>query len=335
MNTADLEATALSLVTPGKGILAADESPRTLELRFNAAGIPFSEAAGRAYRELLFATPGLGAFISGVILTEETLRQAAEAVAPLVAQHLCLGVKVDRGLAALALFPGETCTEGLDGLRMRLHEARSNGARFSKWRAAFTLQSPGPTEGALQANAHALARFAALSQEAGLTPVVEPEILMTGTHSLERHAAVTTWVLREVFRALVTQRVHLEAMVLKTNLVLPGAASGERVAAAMIAGVTLQVMRRVVPAAVPGIAFLSGGQSEEEATRHLNALNHEGGAPWQLSFSFGRALQHSALRIWAGVPENRVAAQAALHRRAACNSAARFGHYDDAMELAA
>jgi fructose-bisphosphate aldolase class I len=335
MNTADLEATALSLVTPGKGILAADESRRTLELRFNAAGMPFSDAAGREYREILFSTPGLGAFISGVILTEETLAQATEALAPLVAQHLCLGVKVDRGPLPLALFPGETCTEGLDGLRSRLHQAQASGARFSKWRAVFGIQPHGPTDGAVQANAHVLARFAALSQEVGLVPVVEPEVLMTGSHSLERHAAVTTCVLREVFRALAAQRVHLEAMVLKTNLVLPGSASGEHVSPAVIAGATLQVMRRVVPAAVPGIAFLSGGQSEEESTRHLNALNHEGGAPWQLSFSFGRALQHSALRVWAGVPANRGAAQAALHRRAACNSAARFGNYDEAMERAA
>lgn len=335
MKTADLEAIALNLVTPGKGILAADESRRTLELRFTAAGIPFSEAAGCAYREMLFATPGLGAFISGVILTEDTLAQARDVVAPLEAQHLCLGVKVDRGLAPLALFPGESCTEGLDGLRLRLSAAQASGARFSKWRAVFSIQPHGPSEGAVQANAHALARFAALSQEVGVVPVVEPEVLMTGTHDLERHAAVTSCVLREVFRALVTQRVHLEAMVLKTNMVLPGDASGEHVASATIAGATLQVLRRVVPAAVPGIAFLSGGLGEEEATRFLNALNREGAAPWQLSFSFGRALQHSALRVWAGALANRGAAQAALHRRAACNSAARFGHYDEAMEQAA
>lgn len=335
MKTADLEATALSLVTPGKGILAADESRRTLELRFAAAGIAYSEQAARDYREMLLGTPGLGAFISGVILTEETLEKQRGALAPLLEQHLCLGVKVDRGPSALALFPGESCTEGLDGLRSRLTLAAERGARFAKWRAVLAIQEHTPTDGAIHANAHALARFAALSQEVGLAPVVEPEILMTGAHSLERDAAVTARVLREVFRALAEQRVHLEAIVLKTNMVLPGDASGEHVSAATIADASLQVMRRVVPAAVPGIAFLSGGLSEEEATRYLNALNHQGGAPWQLAFSFGRALQASALRAWAGQPANRVRAQAALHLRAACNSAARFGNYDEAMEAAA
>lgn len=335
MKTADLEATALSLVTPGKGILAADESRRTLELRFAAAGIAYTEQSARDYREMLFATPGLGAFISGVILTEDTLEQQDEALAPLLAQHLCLGVKVDRGPSALALFPGETCTEGLDGLRNRLALAATRGARFAKWRAVLSIQEHLPTEGAIEANAQALARFAALSQEAGLAPVVEPEVLMTGAHSLERHAALTTRVIRDVFHALAEQRVHLEAMVLKTNMTVPGEASGEHVSAAMIADVTLQVMRRVVPAAVPGIAFLSGGLSEEDATRNLNALNHQSGAPWQLAFSFGRALQASALRAWAGNPANRERAQAALHLRAACNSAARFGNYDEAMEQAA
>ena len=335
MTTADLEATALSLVTPGKGLLAADESRKTLESRFVAAGIAYSDAAAADYRALLFATPGLGAFISGVILTEDTLEHQADALAPLRAQHLCLGVKVDRGPAALAFFPGETCTEGLDGLRGRLLVALARGARFAKWRAVFSIQGNAPTEGALRANVHALARFAALCQEVGLTPVVEPEVLMSGAHTLERHAAVTTRVLRELWGALAEQRVHLEAIVLKTNFTLPGTASGEHVSAGTIAEVTLQVMRRVVPAAVPGIAFLSGGLNEEAATRALNAVNHQGGAPWQLSFSFGRALQTSALHAWAGSSANRERMQAALHRRAACNSAARFGTYDQAMEQAA
>lgn len=336
MNVCDMEATALALVTPGKGILAADESLPTIEKRFKAVGVVSTEQSRRDYRELLFTTSGLGAFVSGCILFDETMRQVGSAGVPLVealkGQGIIPGVKVDKGVKPLAGFPDEKVTEGLDGLRERLAEYARLGARFTKWRAVIGIGERVPTRTGIEANAHGLARFAALSQEAGLVPIVEPEVLMDGSHSLERHAEVTEVAVRAVFHALVEHRVHLEAMLLKPNMVLSGTEAPMQAGVALVAEATRDVMLRVVPAAVPGLVFLSGGQSDLLATAHLDALNRLRHAPWELSFSFGRALQSAALKTWAGQPANVVAAQNALRHRAACNSAARFGDYSEQME---
>lgn len=326
-----MEQTARALVTHGKGILAADESHGTIEKRFKAIGVESTEATRLAYREMLFTTPGLGEFISGVILFDETLRQKGADGTPLVEalnrQGIIPGIKVDKGAKALAGFPGEKITEGLDGLRERLAEYAKLGARFTKWRAVITVGPTIPTRTCLEANALALARFAALSQEASLVPIVEPEVLMDGDHMIERHFEVTEAALKHVFHALYEHHVRLEAMLLKPNMVLSGKDSAQRADVAHVAEMTLRCMLRGVPAAVPGIVFLSGGQSDVDATRHLNALNKLGKAPWELSFSFGRALQAPALKAWKGFGSNGDAAQAALHHRARCNSAARFGNY--------
>ena len=326
-----LEQTARALVASGKGILAADESHGTIEKRFKAIGVESTEATRVAYRELLFTTPGLGEFISGVILFDETLRQKSAGGTPLVEvlkqQGIIPGIKVDKGAKALAGFPGEKITEGLDGLRERLAEYAKLGARFTKWRAVITIGPNIPTQTCLKANAHALARFAALSQEAGLVPIVEPEVLMDGEHTIERHFEVTEAALRHVFHALSEHRVRLEGVLLKPNMVLSGKDSAHQAAVAQVAEMTLRCMLRGVPAAVPGIVFLSGGQSDVAATQHLNALNQLSKTPWELSFSFGRALQAPALKAWKGLASNANAAQAALHQRARCNSAARFGNY--------
>jgi fructose-bisphosphate aldolase class I len=331
METNQLEQIARALVGPGKGILAADESHGTIEKRFQAIGVESTEDSRRAYREMLFTAPGLGEFISGVILFEETLRQKAADGTPLVEvlkkQGIMPGIKVDKGVKALAGFPGDKITEGLDGLRERLAEYVKLGAHFTKWRAVIAIGPNTPTPTCLAANAHALARFAALSQEAGLVPIVEPEVLMDGEHPIERHFEVTEAALKHVFHALAEHRVQLEAMLLKPNMVLYGKNSVPQAEVAQAAGLTLRCLLRTVPAAVPGIVFLSGGQSEVSATQHLNALNQLDKAPWQLSFSFGRALQSPALKAWKGVAANAVAAQAALLQRARCNSAARFGRY--------
>jgi fructose-bisphosphate aldolase class I len=336
MTTQELDSTARTLVAPGKGILAADESTGTIEKRFSAVGVASTEANRKVYRELLFATPGLGNCISGVILFDETIRQKAADGTPftevLKRQGIVPGVKVDKGAKGLANFLGEKITEGLDGLRDRLSEYRQLGARFTKWRAVITIGPGIPMPTCLQANAHALARFAALSQEAGLVPIVEPEVLMDGNHSLERHFEVTESMLHHVFQALFEHRVRLEAMLLKPNMVLSGTEAPQQAGVAQVAEATLRCMRRGVPAAVPGIVFLSGGQSDVKATEHLNALNQLGQAPWELSFSFGRALQAPALNAWKGNPENVASAQAALHRRGRCNAAARSGKYIPAME---
>ena len=338
MKTNTLAETATQLVAPGKGILAADESHPTIEKRFKAINVPSTEETRRAYRELLCGAPGIGEHISGVILFDETLRQKAADGRPL-AELLTLagiipGIKVDRGAKALAGFPGEKVTEGLDGLRERFAEYRSLGARFSKWRAVITIGEGIPTPWCLAANAHALARFAALSQEAGLVPIVEPEVLMDGDHPLERCEEVTAAAHRAVFAALADHRVALDGMLLKPNMVLPGKDCPRQGSPEQVAEATVRCFKQHVPAAVPGVVFLSGGLSDLDATRNLNALNRQGDVPWQLSFSFGRALQAPALRIWGGKPDQVEAAREVLLHRARCNGAARFGKYTPAMEAA-
>jgi fructose-bisphosphate aldolase class I len=339
MSIEAMKATARALVAPGKGILAADESLPTIEKRFRSIGVASTVESRRAYRELLFTTPRLGDFISGVILFDETIRQEATDGTPLVevlhGQHIIPGIKVDKGAKALAGFPGEKITEGLDGLRGRLVEYLRLGARFTKWRAVIVIGENIPSQTCLDANAHALARFAALSQEIGLVPIVEPEVLMDGDHTIERHFEVTEATLKIVFRALFEHRVQLEAMLLKPNMVLSGTDCPQQAGVAEVADATLRCMLRGVPAVVPGIVFLSGGQSDVLATAHLNELNSHGRAPWELSFSFGRALQAEALTAWRGESISVKSAQAALYHRASCNSAARFGKYSQAVELLA
>lgn len=337
METKDLQATARALVAAGKGILAADESTPTITKRFATIDVPCTEENRRAYRQMLFTTPGLGDFISGTILFDETLRQKANDGTPLSQvlrrQGVFPGIKVDQGAKPLAHFPGERVTEGLDGLRERLAEYVQLGARFSKWRAVIRIGNGIPTTTCLLANAQALARFAALSQEAGLVPIVEPEVLMDGDHSLERCEEVTESTLRLVFLQLAEHRVRLEEMLLKPNMVSAGKDCLQPASAPEVARATLRCLRRSVPAAVPGIVFLSGGQDDVLATQHLNLMNQMGGAPWQLSFSYGRALQAAALRAWHG--EEVMLAQAALRHRARCNSAARFGRYSEELETEA
>lgn len=326
-----IEAVACALVAPGKGILAADESHGTIEKRFKSIGAASSEEMRRAYRELLFTTAGLGQFISGVILFDETIRQKAIDGTPFVdvlrREGMIPGIKVDKGAKALAGFPGDKVTEGLDGLRERLAEYGQLGAQFTKWRAVLGIGPGVPTPASLEANAHALARFAALSQEAGLVPIVEPEVLMDGDHPIERHFEVTQQALEHVFRALHEHRVRLEGMLLKPNMILSGKDCPQQAGVEQVAEMTLRCMRRHVPVAVPGLVFLSGGQTDVQATQHLAAMNRLEGAPWQLSFSFGRALQGPALKAWKGDPANVTAAQDALLHRSHCNSAARHGRY--------
>jgi fructose-bisphosphate aldolase class I len=338
-----LEDIAASLVADDKGLLAMDESTSTCNRRFAHLDIPQTEVARRAYREILVTTPGLGESISGAILYDETIRQGTEDGRPFVEvlreAGIIPGIKVDIGAKDLAGHPGEKVTEGLDGLRNRLQDYFWMGARFAKWRAVITLGSDIPSQGCIVANALALARYAALSQEAGLVPIVEPEVLMKGDHSLETCRRATEEVLRCVFEQLQLQAVSLEGMILKPNMVLPGLASAEQVTATVAADTTVESLLRVVPAAVPGIAFLSGGQSAELASARLNAMRLRYKAsgtapPWALSFSFGRALQRPALEIWRGDEQNRIAAQGALAHRARCNRAARRGEYSAAMETA-
>jgi fructose-bisphosphate aldolase class I len=336
MQTEAMEDVAGALVAPGKGIFAADESGPTIEKRFKTIRVSSTDENRRAYREMLFTTPGLGEFISGVILFDETLRQktgdGASLVEALKSQGIIAGIKVDKGAKALAGFPGDKITEGLDGLRERLAEYAKLGAQFAKWRAVITIDANIPSHTCIEANAHALARFAALSQEAGLVPIVEPEVLIDGDHTIERHFEVTEAALKSVFHELFEHHVRLEAMLLKPNMVLAGDDCPQQASVAQVAEMTLRCMLRTVPTAVPGIVFLSGGQSDVLATEHLNALNQLGKAPWQLSFSFGRALQAPALKAWKGTRENIGVAQQTLHHRARCNSAARFGKYSAEME---
>ncbi len=324
-----LEETARAMTAAGKGLLAADESTPTIRKRLAAVGVESTEDSRRRYRELLLTTPGLADSISGVILFDETIRQSTAAGVPftevLAGQGILPGIKVDRGTGPLAGFPGETVTQGLDGLRERLEEYRGLGARFAKWRAVVRIGPGTPTPTGVATAAHGLARYAALCQEAGLVPVVEPEVLMDGPHTLARCEEVTGAVLTEVFAALGRHRVRLEGMVLKPNMVLSGSECPEQAAPEEVVEATVRCFRRHVPAAVPGVAFLSGGQSEAAATHHLALLNRVPGLPWQMSFSFGRALQHSALVAWSGQDPRVGEAQAALALRARLNGAARRG----------
>jgi fructose-bisphosphate aldolase, class I len=330
-------ATATNLVVSGKGILAADETIPTLTKRFDALGIVSTERSRCAYREMLFTTPGAAEFLSGVIMQDETMRQRGSAGVPLVqvlsSQGILPGIKVDLGAKSLAGSNGETVTEGLDGLRDRLAEYRDLGARFAKWRAVIRIADGLPSHRCVSANAHALARYAALCQEQELVPIVEPEVLMDGAHSIERCEEVTGSVLHAVFNAIFEQGVALEAMLLKPNMVLAGDECSEVSSLEEVAIATLRCLRRHVPAAVPGIVFLSGGQEERLATAHLNAINRLAGPkPWAISFSYGRALQDPALEAWHGRDENLTAAQQALYSRLRCNSAASLGTYSDATE---
>ena len=334
----DLESVARALVAPGKGILAADESTGTIQKRLASIEVESTEDNRLAYRNLLFTTPGVEEFISGVILYDETIRQSADDGTPfpelLAGRGIIPGIKVDKGAKELANARGEKITEGLDGLRERLNEYRGLGARFTKWRAVITIGEGIPSEYCLWTNAHALARFAALSQEAGLVPIVEPEVLMDGDHTIERSFDVTSRTLHAVFTELRDQRVHLEQMLLKPNMVLSGYDCAEQAGHAEVAGWTMRCFYRHVPAAVPGIVFLSGGQSDEDATANLNAMNARGSHPWQLSFSYGRALQAPALKAWRGEPANVEEAQKAFYRRAKFNGAARSGEYAPEWETA-
>ena len=338
MNTPELIDTARTLVADDKGLLAMDESNPTCNKRFARLGIPQTEEARRAYRELIVTTPGLGESISGAILYDETIRQQKKDGTPLIKviteAGIIPGIKVDTGAKDLAGHPGEKITEGLDGLRARLSEYRQMGARFAKWRAVITIGEGIPSPGGLEANAHALARYAALCQEAGLVPVVEPEVLMDGEHTLEQCARVSEAALHMVFGQLYWQRVLLEGMILKPNMVLPGLTCPQQAAVDEVADATVRCLLRAVPAAVPGIAFLSGGQSAELASARLNAMNvrFKSRLPWALAFSFARAIQQPALEIWQGEEANVVAAQQALYHRARCNRAARRGEYSLDME---
>jgi fructose-bisphosphate aldolase class I len=338
MKSQTLRDTAQALVAGDKGLLAMDESLPTCNKRFASLGIPQTVEARRAYRELIVTTPGLGECIGGAILFDETIRQQKSDGTPLVKvlieAGIIPGIKVDAGAKELAGHPGEKVTEGLDGLRDRLAEYVRMGARFAKWRAVIAIGDGIPSQGCIEANAQALARYAALCQEAGLVPVVEPEVLMDGDHTLERCFEVTEKVLREVFCQLYTQRVMLEGMILKPNMVLPGSTCSKQKALDEVADATVNCLLRAVPAAVPAIAFLSGGQSAELASVRLNAMNvrFKSRLPWALAFSFARAIQQPALELWKGQEANVSAAQQALYHRARCNQAARRGEYSQAME---
>jgi fructose-bisphosphate aldolase class I len=333
-----LEETAQALVASDKGLLAMDESNPTCNKRFASLGIPQTVEARRAYRELIVTTPRLGECIGGAILYDETIRQRKSDGTPfitvLIEAGIIPGIKVDAGAKELAGHPGEKVTEGLDGLRGRLAEYSKMGARFAKWRAVITIGDGIPSWGSIEANAHALARYAALCQEAGLVPVVEPEVLMDGEHSLEQCYKVTDELLRTVFSQLFAQRVTLEGMILKPNMVLPGLACTRQETVDEVADATVSCFLRAVPAAVPAIAFLSGGQSPELASARLNAMNlrFKSRLPWAVAFSFSRAIQQPALEIWKGQEANVLAAQQALYHRARCNQAARRGDYSVAKE---
>jgi fructose-bisphosphate aldolase class I len=338
MNAQAVLETARTLVADDKGLLAMDESNPTCNKRFAKLGIPQTEEARRAYRELIVTTPGLGEFISGVILYNETIRQSRKDgtrfVKVLTDAGIIPGIKVDTGKQDMAGHRGEKITEGLDGLRDRLAEYSQMGARFAKWRAEIVVGDGIPSRGCIEANAQALARYAALCQEAGLVPVVEPEVLMDGEHTLKRCREVTEEVLRTVFNQLYTQRVKLEGMILKPNMVVSGLTCPKQESVDEVADATVRCLLRVVPAAVPGIAFLSGGQSGELASARLNAMNvrFKSRLPWALAFSFARAIQQPALEIWRGEEAQVLAAQQALYHRARCNRAARRGEYNAAME---
>jgi fructose-bisphosphate aldolase, class I len=339
MTRRDLESVAQTLVAEGKGILAADETIPTLTKRFDTLGINSTEQSRRTYREMLFTSPGAAAFISGVIMYDETIRQESSAGTPLAealtAQGILPGIKVDTGAKPLAGLADETITEGLDGLRDRLREYRGMGARFAKWRAVIHVTDTLPSPACVRANAHALGRYASLCQEQELVPIVEPEVLMDGPHTIERCEEVTGMVLHAVFHALFEQGIALEEMLLKPNMVLAGKECDRQASISEAATATLRCLRRHVPAAVPGIVFLSGGQHARLATVHLNAINQlPGPKPWKISFSYGRALQDPALEAWHGRDQNLQAGQQALYHRASCNGAASVGRYTDEPEEA-
>jgi len=332
----DLESVALTLIADGKGILAADETPHTLTKRFDTLGIQSTANSRCIYREMLF-TAGVAEFISGVIMQDETIRQTSSDGTPLIQvlskQSILPGIKVDAGAKPLAGAPGETVTEGLDGLRDRLSEYRDMRARFAKWRAVVHITDTLPSPACVNANAHALARYAALCQEQALIPIVEPEVLMDGSHTIERCEEVTGVVLHAVFNALFEQGVTLEGMLLKPNMVIAGRECTRQASVEEVATATLRCLRRHVPAAVAGIVFLSGGQEDRVATAHLDAINRlPGPKPWRISFSYGRALQDHALEAWHGRDENLGAGRQALYQRARCNSAASLGRYTAEME---
>lgn len=338
MSKHDLQSTARELVAAGRGILAADESSGTIEKRLASIDLESTEANRQAYRELLFTTQGVEAFISGVILFDETIRQSTrEGVSfseTLGSKGIIPGIKVDKGAKPMAGFPGEKITEGLDGLRERLAEYRDLGARFAKWRAVITIGDGIPTRVCIESNAEALARYAALCQEAGLVPIVEPEVLMDGDHTIQRSREATEATLHSVFARLHEHRVMLEGMLLKPNMVLAGYDSQEQKSVEEVAEATVSSLRRAVPAAVPGIVFLSGGQSPELSTEHLNAMNAVGKHPWELSFSYGRALQEHTLKAWKGDRANVEEAQRIFYHRAKMNGLARSGKYSPEMERA-
>ena len=337
MSVAELNKVAEAMVAPGRGILAADESSGTIKKRFDAIGIESTPVSRRDYREMLFrSTEAMSKYVSGVILYDETIRQSAKDGTPLVkliAQTGAIpGVKVDAGTKPLPFCPNEVVTEGLDGLRERLVEYRRLGAKFTKWRAVIDIGPGIPSYACILANAHALARYAALCQEEGIVPIVEPEVLMDGDHDADRCATITEWVLKTVFEQLYYQRVALEGMILKPNMVVPGKKSPKRASVAEVAEKTLRVLKACVPAAVPGIAFLSGGQSDEEATAHLDAINRSGALPWRVTFSYGRALQAAPQKAWSGKSDNIPAGQRAFGHRAMMNGLAALGQWKADLE---
>jgi fructose-bisphosphate aldolase class I len=336
MNPGELSRIAAAMVAKGKGILAADESTGTIKKRFDSIRLESTEEHRRTYREMLFTAPGAAESVSGVILYDETIRQKTKDGTPfpqyLTRQGILPGIKVDSGAKPLAAFPGETITEGLDGLRERLIEYRSLGARFAKWRAVIDIGDGLPTSFAIESNAQALARYAALCQENDIVPIVEPEVLMDGAHSIDRCAEVTERVLQTVFGQLFAQRVLLEGMVLKPNMVISGKKAANRAPPQTVAEATVRVLKRHVPAAVPGIAFLSGGQSPAEATLHLSLINQLGPLPWSLTFSYGRALQDEALKGWGGTAANFESGQKEFMRRAKLTALATTGRYASDME---
>jgi fructose-bisphosphate aldolase class I len=337
MNLEALNQVAAAMVAPGRGILAADESSGTIAKRFDAIGVPSTADTRRDYREMMFRThEAMSKYISGVILYDETIRQNAKDGTPLVQviekAGSLPGIKVDKGTKPLPFCPGEVVTEGLDGLRERLVEYRGLGAKFAKWRAVIDIGERIPSYACISANAHALARYAALCQDEGIVPIVEPEVLMDGSHDIDRCVEVTTWVLKETFQTLFVNRVALEGMVLKPNMAVPGKKSGKRASVDEVAEKTLHVLKACVPAAVPGIAFLSGGQSDEEATAHLDAMNRMGPLPWHLTFSYGRALQHAPQKAWSGKSENVATAQRAFSHRAMMNGLASLGQWKADLE---
>jgi fructose-bisphosphate aldolase, class I len=337
VNLAELNRVAEAMVAPGRGILAADESSATIKKRFDAIGAESTDSTRRDYRELLFrSTEAMSKYISGVILYDETIRQNAKDGTPLVKviekSGALAGIKVDKGTKPLSFFPNEVITEGLDGLRERLVEYRGLGAKFAKWRAVIDIGAGFPTATGIATNAHALARYAALCQDEGIVPIVEPEVLMDGDHDIDRCYVVTEWTLKRVFGELYDQRVALEGMVLKPNMVIAGKKSAKQASVEEVADKTIRVLKACAPAAVPGIAFLSGGQSDEDATAHLDAMNKSGGLPWRLTFSYGRALQAAPQHAWAGKSENVAAAQRAFVHRAKMNSLAALGQWKSELE---